>query len=187
MGKAKRILSGVLVLLLLVFSLGACQPKNEPGTIIDRKKIADVMLAVDAAFTAKYGENAAPVETPVAVDKTYLRDWCNIDPAWVDETTGNVSESITNSDAFFVVKAKEGFEEQVRLALASRLKDLQTQYECFPVNYSYERAVSGEVLRQGRYVFFIAVGLAPARNGQTPLYRTDVSLAEQTIKSMFNQ
>lgn len=181
----KRILS-LLLAVTFMLSVTACgNKKNAPGTIKDDKSLQDVLNAVDAKFNEKYAYEYGAIAMKMPVDDQYLADFVDLDTSAYDEYAGGVSMSMTNSDAFFAVKAKEGKVDVVKQALEKRLADLIAQYEFYPVNGSYDRAKAGEVYVKGNYVFLIVVGVMPQGEGEAD-FSGDVKLTKETIDSMFN-
>lgn len=173
-----------LALCLMVVSTG-CADKNKPGTIKDGKKLEDVIAAVDARFAEKYGTDYKTVSMGMPIDEQYLVDFCAIEADAVKEFAGSVSMSMTNSDAFFVVLAKEDSLETVRQALEKRREDLIAQYTQYPVNGSLERAEAGEVYVKGNYVFLIVVGAMPNTSDRAPDFAGDVQMAKDVVDGMF--
>ena len=180
----------LLLAVSMVLMVAACRNKKEaPGTIKEGKTPQEVLDTVHAKFNEKYGGDYGAVAMHMPIDEQYLSDFLELDNSAYDEFAGGVSMSMTNSDALFVVKAKEGKVDVVKQALEKRLFDLIAQYEFYPVNGSYDRARAGEVYVKGNYVFLIVVGIMPDQPDQqetTPDFSEDVKLAKDTIDSMFN-
>lgn len=182
----KKVLAFVLAALLVV-SFAACGSKKDaPGTIKDNKTLADVMTAVDEKFAEKYGSDYGAVAMAMPIEEQYLNDFLELDSSVYDEFAGSVSMSMTNSDSFFAIKAKEGKVEAVTQAMEKYLSDLVAQYEYYPVNGSYDRAKAGEVYVKGNYVFMIVVGFLNNIEEENPDFSDDVKLVKDTIDSMFN-
>lgn len=182
----KRILSLVLAAAFML-SVAACgTQKDASGTIKDDQSIQDVLDAVDAKFKEKHGGDYGAVAMKMPIDDQYLSDFVDLDTTAYDEYAGAVSMSMTNSDALFAVKAKEGKADVVQQALEKRLSDLIAQYEFYPVNGSYDRAKAGEVYIKGNYVFLIVVGVLPAQSDGTADFDADVQMTKETIDGMFN-
>ncbi len=184
----KRIFAAIFAA-LSVFSFAACSNKNDgpqPGTLKEGETLQSVLEAVDGKFAEKYGTDYSAVMMGMPIDDTYLSDFLALDSSTYDEYAGSVSMSMTNSDAFFVVKAKEGQLETVQQALDKRLSDIKAQYEFYPVNGSYDRAMAGEVYTKGNYVFLIVVGVMDDTAEETPDFSDDVQMTKETIDSFFN-
>lgn len=162
-----------------------CGNQNTANTIKDNKKLSDVITAVDEAFATQYGEDYRAVAMGMPVDEEYLLDFCEIDSANVDDFSGFVSMSMTNSDTFFGIKAKSQKAEAIKTSLEKRLEDIQNQYEMYNVNGSFDRAKAGEVYQKGDYLFLIVVGVMDTEHG-VQNFANDVTLAKTTIDSMFN-
>lgn len=176
------VLAGVMVL-----SFAACGGKKAAaGTIKDDKTLADVISAVDAKFAEKYGKDYGAVAMNMPIEEQYITDFLELDSSAYDEFAGGISMSMTNSDAFFALKAKEGKVEAVKQALEKRLADLVSQYEYYPVSGSFDRAKAGEVYVKGNYVFLIVVGIMNDDEMDTPDFSDDVKMTKETIDSMFN-
>lgn len=183
----KRILSLMLACAFLLTAAACGSQKNAAGTIKDNKSLQDVLDAVDAKFNEKYGGDYGAIAMKMPIDDQYLSDFVDLDASAYDEYKGAVSMSMTNSDAFFAVKAKEGKVDVVRQALEKRLSDLIAQYEFYNVNGSYDRAKAGEVYVKGNYVFLIVVGhMTGQEQGTPPDFGQDVQMTKETIDSMFN-
>ncbi len=186
--KMKKIIAIVLAALSVV-AFAACGKKDDapkPGTLKEGETIESVLEAVDAKFSDRYGSDYAAVAMGMPVDDAYLSDFLELDSSAYDEYAGNVSMSMTNSDAFFVIKAKEGQVEAVQQALEKRLSDLKAQYEFYPVSGSYDRAMAGEVYVKGDYVFLIVVGVLEDMDEEAPDFSDDVQMTKETIDSFFN-
>lgn len=183
----KRFAIAMLAVLMLVAGT-ACGNKNktQADTLKEGESLESLMAAVDAKFTEKYGEGYGAVAMSMAIDDSYIADFLELDSAAWEEYAGGTSMSMTNSDAFFVIKAKEGQTEVVQQALEKRLADLVTQYEYYPVNGSYDRARAGEVYVKGDYVFLICVGVLADMDDESPDFSQDVQMVKETIDSMFN-
>lgn len=182
----KRILAVMLAVAMVITMVGCGSKKNVSGTIKDDKTLADVMEAVDAKFAEKYGEDYRAVAMAGPIEEQYLTDFLELDSTVYDEFAGSISMSMTNSDSFFAVKAKEGKVDAVKQAFEKHLSDLVAQYEYYPVNGSYDRAKAGEVYVKGDYVFFIVVGFMKNIEDENPDFSDDVKLVKDTIDSMFN-
>ncbi len=182
----KRILSLVLAFAFLLMATACGGQKNVSGTIKDDKSIQDVLDAVDVKFNEKYGGDNGAIAMKMPIDDQYLSDFVDLDASAYAEFAGTVSISMTNSDALFAVKAKEGKVDVVQQALEKRLSDLVAQYEAYPVNGSYDRAKAGEVYVKGNYVFLIVVGVLPAQSDGTADFDADVQMTKETIDSLFN-
>ena len=174
----------LLLSMILIVSSG-CGKKNQPNTIIDNKSLHDVVTAIDDAFAAEYGEGVQAVYMATPINKRYLEDFCNISPEIIEEFAGFVSYSITNSDSLIAVKSKEGFASVVKAAFEKRLKDLLAQYEKFPVNHSYERALRGKIYVKGDYLFLIVVGIETDGADLSQAFANDVQRAVNTIDKLF--
>ena len=177
-------------LLIVLFSISllclfGCINKQQANTIIDKKSLGEVLSAVDAVFAEEFkaGTHAVFMATPISLH--YLRDYCGIGPEHIEEYAGSISYSITNSDALIAVKAIEGSESFVASAFEKKLVDLADQYERFPINHSYERALAGEVHQLGSYIFLIVLGVDTKDASRTSEYKSDVQLSVKTIDSMF--
>lgn len=173
-------------LMMLTLATGCFQKKDEPNTIKDGKKLTDVVSAVDQKFVEKYGSDAGVVVMGMDTDEMYLTDFAHLDMADVEDYAGRHSMSMTNSDTFIAVKAKDGKVDVVKEALEKRKQDLIAQYEQYPVNGSYERAQSGEIYVKGNYVFLIVVGMMPDDPDAPIDFSEDIALVKSTIDSMFN-
>lgn len=182
----KRILSLVLAAAFMLSATACGSQKNASGTIKDDKSIQDVLDTVDAKFNEKYDYDYGAIAMKMPVDDKYLSDFVDLDTSAYDEYAGGVSMSMTNSDALFAVKAKEGKVDVVKQALEKRLADLTAQYEFYGVNGSYDRAKAGEVYVKGNYVFLIVVGILPSQSDESADFAADVQLTKDTIDSMFN-
>lgn len=177
----------VLLAAMMIASFAACGSKKaEANTLKDDTTLADVIAAVDKKFADKYGSDYSAVAMGMPIEEQYLADFLELDSSVYEEYAGSISMSMTNSDAFFVVKAKEGKVEQVQQALEKRLADLVAQYEFYPVSGSFERAQEGEVYVKGDYVFLIVVGALTNDNMDSPDFSEDVKMTKETIDSMFN-
>lgn len=182
----KKILTFVLAVVMIA-SFAACGSKQPAsGTLIEGKTIEDVFTAVDAKFAEKYGEGYGAVAMSTPIEEQFLADFMELDSSAYEEFAGSMSMSMTNSDAFFVIKAKEGKVEAVTQAVEKRIADLVTQYQYYPVNGSYDRAMAGEAYVKGNYVFCIVVGQFADMDEQTPNFEEDVQMTKQVIDSMFN-
>ena len=182
----KKILS-VILAVAMVMSFAACgSKKNDPNTLKEGTTLADVMTAVDAKFAEKYGSDYTAVAMGMPIEEMYITDFLELDSSVYEEFAGSISMSMTNSDAFFVIKAKDGKAEQVQKAMEKRLADLVAQYEFYPVSGSFERAQAGEVYVKGNYVFLIVVGVLTDDNMDAPDFTADVVMTKETIDSMFN-
>ena len=173
----------IAVIALLI--IASCSNKEQANMIKDKKTLADVIAAVDEKFAETYGSDYTAVAMRMPIDEQYLSDYCDIDAASIDEYAGYVSMSMTNSDVFLAVKAKEGKSEEVKQALDKRLNDLEAQYEMYPVNGSYERVKAGGVYSKGDYIFLIVVGVMGGAAFETPDFSGDVQMVKATIDSMF--
>ncbi len=176
----KKTLAVLLAATMLL--LPACGKKEEANTIRDDKSLSEVMDAVSAAYSEKYGEDVPIVMMPMEVDTQMLGDMCQLASEDVAETYGWIAASMTNSDAFFAVKAAEGKIDVVTEALAARIEALIAQYEFYPVNGSYDRAKAGKVYVKGDYAFLIAVGTA---SEDPSTYEQEVQFVMDTIDTMF--
>lgn len=182
----KRVLS-LLLSVVLVLAFSACgSKKNVSGTIKDGKSLQEVIDSVNAKFKEKYGEDYGAVAMSMPVEAQYLSDFLDLDSSAYDEFAGGVSMSMTNSDSFFAIKAKEEKVEVVQQAVEKRLSELITQYEYYPVSGSLERAQAGEVYVKGDYVFLIVVGVVKEQTEESPDFSSDVQMAKETIDSLFN-
>ncbi|MFV0497744.1 MAG: DUF4358 domain-containing protein [Candidatus Fimivivens sp.] len=182
----KKVLSLFLAAVFML-SVTACGgQKNVSGTIKDDKSLQDVFDTIDAKFNEKYDYEYGAVTMKMPVDDKYLSDFADLDASAYDEYAGGVSMSMTNSDALFAVKAKEGKVEVVQQALEKRLADITAQYEFYGVNGSYDRAQAGEVYVKGNYVFLIIVGVMPSQSKGNADFAADVQLTKDTIDGMFN-
>ncbi len=184
----KKILAAALAA-LSVFAFAACGAKSNapvPGTLKEGETVQSLLEGVDKKFAEKYGADYQAVAMGMPVDDAYLSDFLSLDTSAYDEYAGNVSMSMTNSDAFFVVKAKEGKVEAVQQALEKRLSDLKAQYEFYPVSGSYDRAMAGEVYTKGNYVFLIVVGILDDVDAETPDFSDDVKMTKEAIDQFFN-
>lgn len=182
----KRFLAFLMAMSMLVVFAACSNQKDAPGTIKEGKTLQEVLDAVDAKFNEKYGEDYGAVPMIMPIDDQYLSDFVDLDSTAYDEYAGGVAMSMTNSDAFFAVKAKEGKADVVKQALEKRISDLIAQYEFYPVNGSFDRAKAGEVYVKGNYVFLIVVGRFSSNAEVASDYSGDVKLAKDTIDSMFN-
>lgn len=182
----RRMFALLMAVAMVAVLFTGCGKKDEPNTIKDDKTLADVIVAVNDKFAETYGEGYTAVAMNMDIDGQYLSDFCQIDPANVEEIAGGVSMSMTNSDAFFAVKAKEGKAEEIAQAFQKRLDDLVAQYEFYPVSGSYERAQAGEVYTKGDYVFLIVVGVLENVEDESPDFSGDVQMTKEVIDSMFN-
>ncbi|HWP50586.1 MAG TPA: DUF4358 domain-containing protein [Clostridia bacterium] len=182
----KKILCLVLAAAFLLTATACGSKKNAPGTIKDDKSLQEVLDAVDTKFKEKYGGEYGAIAMKMSIDNQYLSDFADLDASAYDEYAGAVSMSMTNSDALFAVKAKEGKVDVVQQALEKRLADLVAQYEFYNVNGSYDRAKSGEVYIKGNYVFLIVVGYMTGQELEAPDFSQDVQLTKETIDGMFN-
>jgi len=182
----KKFISALLVV-AMVLSFAACGSKKpEANTLKEGVKLSDVIDAVNAKFSEKYGSDYSAVAMGMPIEEQYIADFLELDSSVYEEFAGDISMSMTNSDAFFVIKAKEGKAEQVQQALEKRLADLVAQYEFYPVSGSFERAQEGEVYVKGDYVFLIVVGVLTDSNMDSPDFSEDVKMTKETIDSMFN-
>ena len=177
----------IVTIILAVFSvvLTACGSSNTANTIKDNKSLEDVITAVNDAFSQKYGADYSAVAMSMPINDEYLVDFCEIDPANVEESAGFVSMSMTNSDTLIGIKAKSQKADAIKTNLEGRLKDIQNQYEMYNVNGSYDRAKAGEVYQKGDYLFLIVVGVMDMEKEEQN-FAEDVTLAKTTIDSMFN-
>jgi len=177
----------VILAVVMVMSFAACgSKKDNANTLKEGTTLADVIAAVDAKFAEKYGSDYTAVAMGMPIEEMYLNDFLELDSSTYEEFAGSISMSMTNSDAFFVIKAKDGKTEQVQKAMEKRLADLVAQYEFYPVSGSFERAKSGEVYVKGDYVFLIVVGALTDENMDAPDFSADVLMTKETIDSMFN-
>jgi len=182
----KKFFAVLLAAAMVITMVGCGGKKDASGTIKDDKTLADVMTAVDAKFAEKYGEGYGAVAMAAPIEEQYLADFMELDSSVYDEFAGDISMSMTNSDAFFAVKAKEGKVDVVKQALEKRLSDLIAQYEFYPVSGSFDRAKAGEVYVKGNYVFLIVVGVLENVEDESPDFSDDVKMVKETIDSMFN-
>ncbi|MEG2174562.1 MAG: DUF4358 domain-containing protein [Oscillospiraceae bacterium] len=185
----KRFTALLLALSLGVLAVTACSKNASSGTAeikpIDGKSLSDVITAVDAKFAEKHGADYTAVAMGMPIDAQYITDFLGVNAADVEEYAGSVSMSMTNSDAFFGIKAKSDKVDILKAALDQRRQDLIAQYERYPVNGSYERAQAGEVYQKGNYLFLIVVGYMPDHDGAALDFAPDVTLVKQTIDSQF--
>lgn len=182
----KKLLTFILAVMMAA-TLAACGSKEPAsGTLIEGKTIDDVFTAVDKKFEEKYGEGYGAVAMAEPIGEQFLADFLELDSSAYEEFAGSMSMSMTNSDAFFVIKAKEGKVEAVTQAVEKRIADLVTQYQYYPVNGSYDRAQAGEAYVKGNYVFCIVVGQFADMEEETPNFSEDVQMTKQVIDSMFN-
>lgn len=183
--KRKYRLFCILFILLSSLCLTSCNYKKE-NTIIGKKSLNEVIAEVDNSISGRYEGQAGAVFMGVPVTDRYLQEFCQIEPEYYSEFAGNVSYSITNSDCLIAVKASKNNEEYILKALQKRLIDITDQYERFPVNNSYERALSGSVYQKGSYIFLIAVGIEPDYSSSgANMFIKDALLVKQTIDSLF--
>ena len=182
----KKLISFVL-LVVLIFSVTSCGEQTKTDTIKDGKKLPDVIAAADKAFADEYGEGYRSVMMPMEVDQQYLTDFVNVDTDLLDGFAGAFSMSMTNSDAFFGLKVKEGNMETVKAAVEKYREDLIAQYELYPVNGSFERAKTSQMYQKGDYLFFICVGVMPVNPQIESLnFQSDIERTKAAIDSMFN-
>ena len=182
----KKVLS-VILAVFLIAAVTACSQEKGPNTIKDGKKLQDVIAAVDERFSEQYGDGYRAVMMPMEVDELYLTDFVSIDITLLDEFAGAVSMSMTNSDAFFGLKIKEGNMESIKAAIEKYREDLIAQYERYPVNGSFERAKTSVIYQKGDYLFFIGVGIMPSNPQVESLdFSGDVAMVKTAIDSMFN-
>jgi len=149
----KRIAALILALVLLC----ACMGQKADNAIRDGKTLSELMDEVRAAYLEEY-EAEEIVSMPMPVDRAYLSDMAGVSQEDIADASGWVSMSMTNSDAFFAVRAKEGRIDAVSSALADRVRALEAQYEVYPVQGSLERAQAAKVCVEGDYAFLIVVG-----------------------------
>lgn len=140
----------------VIIILTACGKEPSVNTIKNGLSLSEVMDEVSADYAAEYGEKTIP--NAYTVDVGYLSDMCGVAKADIDEVCGWISLSLTNSDSFIAVKCEKEKAEAVAAKMEERLTALREQYEIYPVNGSYERALSGKIHIRGDYVFLIAVG-----------------------------
>jgi hypothetical protein len=178
----KKILSLALAFMLL---LTACGSKSDANTPKDGKSLADVLSEVESEFCEKFGVEQMLV-MPTDIDTQYLSDMVGLSTDDIEESAGQIALTMTNSDAFFAVKAKDEKTETVTEAFSSYLKSLVAQYERYSVCNSYERAQAGRVYVKGDYVFFIVVGMTPDDDESTEIYPEQVQFVMDCIDSKFN-
>lgn len=123
---------------------------------------------------------AVAMGTPI--DEQILNDLFEIAPEKTVDYAGQMSLSMTNSDVFLGVRAAKGEVDGVKTALETRLKDLKSQYEQYPVMGSKERVDTGEVYVVGDCVFLIVVGVIGDDMGDGPYdFSGDVTKVKETI------
>lgn len=183
----KKLLAVVLAVMTVMILATGCKSKGAgaPNTIKDGKNLKDVVAAVDAKFTEKYGEGHGAVMMATPIDDLYLKDIVGLNPELLQEKVGNYALSMTNSDVFLAVKAKEGKISEVTEALNKHKADVEAQYEHYNVMGSYDRAKAGEVYVKGEYAFLLIVGPIP-EDDSAPKFSEDVAMAKQAIDEMFN-
>ncbi len=145
-----------IALLCAVLLLAGCFGGKE-SPIRDGKSLGQLMDEVRASYLEEFGEEELVV-SPKPVDLAYLCDLSGIEEQDLAETAGWVSMSMTRSDAFVALRAKEGKAASVAKALSDRVLAMRAQYEVYPVEGSYERAQAARVFEEQDYVFLIAVG-----------------------------
>lgn len=173
---------------VMALSLVACGGKTETKVALkDGTALADVFTAVDEKFTETYGEGATAVAMGMPIDEAFLTDFLELGSDTYEEFAGSMSMSMTNSDAFFAVKAKEGKLDAVKAALEKRIEGLRAQYEMYPVSGSYDRAKAAEVYVKGDYAFLICVGvLSDEKMEQEAVdFSGDVTMTKAVIDGLF--
>lgn len=148
--------------------------------LIDGTTLEHVVAEVHKAF----GENGA-IAMPGKLDDQVLKDQFGINPEDVEEYYGEYSMVNTNSDVLVAIKAKPGKVDEVKTALEKRKADLETQFEQYPVNGSYDRAKAAKVYVRGDYVFLIGVGVLPEDADANPEFDKQVQKAQDTIDKFF--
>ncbi len=147
----------MIAILCALALLCGCAGGKADSAIKDGKTIAEVMDEVRAAYLEEYGvEEIIPM--PMPVDRAYLSDLVGVETEDIADEAGWVSMSMTNSDAFFAVRAKDDRIDAVADALKDRVQALRAQYEVYPVMGSYERAQAAKVVVESDYAFLIVVG-----------------------------
>jgi len=152
----KRFFALLFAAALLIAACGA--DPAAPNTIRGGKTLSEAVETVRAEFCSRHAVEEM-IAMPMPIDRAYLTDMLGIPEEQIAETAGWISMSMTNADAFFAVRAKEGQIQSVSQALASHVRSLVAQYEVYPVADSLERAQAAKVLQKGDYAFLIAVGV----------------------------
>ena len=175
----------VLILMAALMLFAGCSPKQEPNTIIDGKKLDDVLAHVDTKFEEKYGNPALAVLAD-AINEQVLLDFYSLEAADIADMAGSYSLTMINSDTLVAVQAAEGKADKVVAAFIQRKADLEAQFENYNVSGSYDRALAGEVYQKGDYVFLIVVG-QPSGEGMDITYdfAGDVAMTKAAIDEMF--
>lgn len=170
---------------MIAFAGCSSTPENIENTLKEDATLESIYTAVDAKFKETHGEDFGVVPMEMPVDKVYLSDFAGIDETMVEEVFGNTAGSMTNSDTFFGVKAVEGQTDAVKAGLEKRIKDIEAQFEMYPVSGSYDRALAGEVYQKGDYLFLIVVGFLEM-DVEVVDFSGDVAMTKEIIDSMFN-
>lgn len=178
----KRITALAMAVIMMATAFTACSSNEK--TIKEGTTLKQISEKIDSEF-GEYGAIAMATE----IDETTLKDLYYINPEDVEEFYGTNSMSMTNSDAFLAVKAKDGKVDSIKESLEKRKADLEAQFEFYPVNGSYVRAKSSEIYQVGNYVFFICVGVMPNDPDVTDEeldFTADVAKVKGIIDGFFN-
>ncbi|MEG1930972.1 MAG: DUF4358 domain-containing protein [Anaerovorax sp.] len=155
---------------------GGDTEKGDDGVIPHKVSMKEIFVQVNDLFDYP----AVAMGTPI--DEQMLQDLFEISPEKTVDYAGEMSMSMTNSDVFLGVRAAKGEIESVKTAMETKLKDLQAQYEQYPVMGSKERVDTGEVYVVGDCAFLIVVGVIGDDMGDGPYdFSHDVAKVKKTI------
>lgn len=180
----KKIMAVLLAAVMGMFAFTACSNGQTKGKSL---KSGTTMKQICQKIDEDFGEDGA-VAMPAEIDSNMLNEQYYVNPEDVAEFYGTNSMSMTNSDAVLAVKAKSADKvDAIKSGLEKRKADLESQFEQYPVNGSYERAKAAEVYVQGDCVFFLCVGMLPQGdyNDEDLNFPQDVAKAKGVIDTFF--
>lgn len=187
MKKLRTLALVALCVVLAAWGLCGCGSgdKEQPNTLKDGKTLADVMAAVNQKFADTYGADISAIPMAMEVTEQELNEMVGLSSEDYEEFVGAFAMSMTNSDRFLAIKAKEGRADAVKAALETYKTNLENQFEFYNVMGSYDRAKAGEVYQKGDYVFLIVVGTMPEDPDAAVDFTPDVEMTKQVIDEMF--
>lgn len=148
MNKTKKLLSPLILITAMLFSLVGCGNSTTSETLKDGVTLETIVADI---------ETAVPLQMPAPVDETTLNDLFHIDPNNIEEYAGKFSMTMTSSDNVIAVKAKPGKVEDVKTSLEQRKTDVINSFSQYLPD-QLEKAQAGKVIQKGDYVFLIIVG-----------------------------
>lgn len=153
-----------------VGTLAGCGAKPAAGAeMIDGQSVQTVVDTI---------ANDVGMQMPADVDDELLKSMFYIDRADTEEYYGKMAMTMTSADNVVAVKAKQGKGEAVKTSLEKRLSDVQKSFEQYLPD-QYEKAMKGQVIQKGDYVFLAIIGL------DSTTYDADMAKVNEIINAAF--